>query len=359
MTQNPDTSTAEARFAGKLFAAEPVVVRAAADGGPWTIFRTGDEGPARSLGPIRATGRFWSKYAVFTGRASRSEFWWAWLFTTVVYAVILIGVPRVFGDSPDYTLSTGYLGPAFSSGWDLATATGSGLDDSASAVAVLVRILLTAFTIVTFVPTLALSFRRLHDVNLPGVLGLLGLGGTPLTGVLLIVALIGSRPSGVRFDRPVVRIDEDRGHSRLPTRSRLVTVLIVVAVAAAAVVISTVGLGSVPSAAQGEWRLQSFSDGTGQPGRPARLPAQPITLSVRGDSLRGNDSCNDFSAHLARIDPWLTSASRVGTTSCSDDDAARRARFHAAFAAVTSASTDGQTLTLTGPRDVLLTFVRD
>jgi hypothetical protein len=34
--------------------------------------------------------RFWTKYAVFTGRASRSEYWWWTLTFSVIYAVLLI-----------------------------------------------------------------------------------------------------------------------------------------------------------------------------------------------------------------------------------------------------------------------------
>ena len=34
-----------------------------------------------------AVRRVWSKYAVFSGRASRPEFWWWWLFTALVLLV--------------------------------------------------------------------------------------------------------------------------------------------------------------------------------------------------------------------------------------------------------------------------------
>lgn len=37
--------------------------------------------------------RFWKKYVVFSGRASRSEFWWAVLITTIIGVVIeVIGI---------------------------------------------------------------------------------------------------------------------------------------------------------------------------------------------------------------------------------------------------------------------------
>jgi len=35
-----------------------------------------------------ATSRFWKKYATFSGRASRSEYWWAMLFVGITGAVV-------------------------------------------------------------------------------------------------------------------------------------------------------------------------------------------------------------------------------------------------------------------------------
>lgn len=36
--------------------------------------------PHYGVGPFGAVGRYFGKYATFSGRASRSEYWWAWLF---------------------------------------------------------------------------------------------------------------------------------------------------------------------------------------------------------------------------------------------------------------------------------------
>ena len=51
--------------------------------------------PLYGAGFGQAVRRFWSKYATFSGRASRSEFWWwqlANLLVAVVLAVIVIAV---------------------------------------------------------------------------------------------------------------------------------------------------------------------------------------------------------------------------------------------------------------------------
>ncbi|WFR67259.1 DUF805 domain-containing protein [Curtobacterium flaccumfaciens] len=42
-----------------------------------------------------AVRRFWRKYTVFTGRASRAEFWWWWI-TSFAIGLVLQLVPQVF-----------------------------------------------------------------------------------------------------------------------------------------------------------------------------------------------------------------------------------------------------------------------
>ena len=39
--------------------------------------------------PVQAIERFFRNYAVFSGRASRSEFWWPMLMTGIAYAVCM------------------------------------------------------------------------------------------------------------------------------------------------------------------------------------------------------------------------------------------------------------------------------
>ena len=80
-----------------------------------------------------------SNYATFTGRASRSEFWWFMLFLT------------------------------------LATAACEVVSHKLSAV----------FTIATLLPTLAAATRRLHDTDKSGWMQLIGL--VPVVGWIVVI----------------------------------------------------------------------------------------------------------------------------------------------------------------------------
>ncbi|PZE68283.1 DUF805 domain-containing protein [Curtobacterium sp. MCBD17_021] len=112
----------------------------------------------------QAFSRFWKKYVRFDGRASRSEFWfWAlwWVIGSAAASLVetLIGA----GDSE------------WVSGlWGLATLLGF----------------------------IALTVRRLHDVNMSGLLALLFI--IPPVGAVfaLVVGLLPSVPAGARFDEP-------------------------------------------------------------------------------------------------------------------------------------------------------------
>ena len=124
--------------------------------------------------------RFWLKYAAFSGRASRSEYWWWMLISVgVVIAVeILMAIAGIAGAS-----TTAY-----------GTTPGPG--------AGLLGILLILWGLATVVPGLALGVRRLHDANLSGLLLLLAL--IPFLGgiAVLVMTLLPSNPQGQRFDRP-------------------------------------------------------------------------------------------------------------------------------------------------------------
>lgn len=104
--------------------------------------------------------RFWKKYVVFKGRASRSEFWW-WMLASFAIQVVLSTLVDVSNDHLSF----------LSSLWSLAI----------------------------LVPSIALSVRRLHDINKPGwwlaifygavfagaILMIVG-GGAALFGVLSV-----------------------------------------------------------------------------------------------------------------------------------------------------------------------------
>lgn len=128
-----------------------------------------------------AFARFWKKYATFSGRASRSEFWWwqlIWIIFGIVVQFILVGVVS-------------------------STTVGS---NSGSAAPNLAYFVVTAIVGIiwlgTVVPSFAVIWRRLHDTNRSG--GYYFLGLIPLVGPIIILVFLASRPdpAGARFDRP-------------------------------------------------------------------------------------------------------------------------------------------------------------
>lgn len=124
-----------------------------------------------------AFGRSWRKYATFSGRASRSEFWWWELIELIVGAILMaVYIPSLLA----------------------ARTGGHGLRIDAGIIIVIV--LGALWGLATIVPSLALVWRRLHDANLSGLLWLVtlipGIGGI----ILLVLLLHPSNPAGARFD---------------------------------------------------------------------------------------------------------------------------------------------------------------
>lgn len=125
-----------------------------------------------------AVKRFFKKYATFSGRASRSEYWW-WTLVAIAVSIVLniiIGA----GSTSSSLAGTANAGPGSIFG----------------------TILLVIWGLATLVPSLALTVRRLHDGNFSGWLVLLAL--VPFLGALavLVLTILPSNPAGQRFDQP-------------------------------------------------------------------------------------------------------------------------------------------------------------
>jgi uncharacterized membrane protein YhaH (DUF805 family) len=89
------------------------------------------------------------KYAVFTGRARRSEYWYFVLFTCLIaFALAALGF-AVAGGQPT-----------------------------------LARYLVDFYSVLIFLPSLAVSVRRLHDIGMNGWWALLNL--VPFGGLVLL-----------------------------------------------------------------------------------------------------------------------------------------------------------------------------
>jgi uncharacterized membrane protein YhaH (DUF805 family) len=139
--------------------------------------------PLYGASPLTAAARFWRRYAVFSGRASLSEYWWAVLLH-VVAAVVLGAVGAVL----------------LAIGGTLAQQ-GSAVAAIPNALGAVLVFLLVVVVLAQIVPGIAICVRRLHDANLSGLLSLLvfipSVGGL----ILLVLTVLPSNPEGRRYDR--------------------------------------------------------------------------------------------------------------------------------------------------------------
>ena len=123
-----------------------------------------------------AMRRFFLKYATFRGRASRSEFWW-WILTGFVGSNAL-----------------DVLSGLSSGGRDPMDIVGSfAIVDIWSGISAVLQL-------AVFIPSLAVSWRRLHDVDRSGTWTFITF--IPVLGLIVYVVMTAgrSRPGGARFD---------------------------------------------------------------------------------------------------------------------------------------------------------------
>lgn len=129
----------------------------------------------------QAISRFFKKYATFSGRASRSEFWFAQLFLVLVQIVffVLLGVVIAVTAVASASNPDGYL--------------------IIAGVAAVPIILLVLSGLAVIVPSLAISWRRLHDANFAGPFWFLSLTSVGSI-VVLVFTILPSNAEGERFD---------------------------------------------------------------------------------------------------------------------------------------------------------------
>ncbi|EUJ29076.1 DUF805 domain-containing protein [Listeria cornellensis] len=133
------------------------------------------------MGFLEAYKSFWKNYVNFSGRSSRSAYWYVVLWNAIIISIfyVLILVFTVF------TAATS----------SVSDATGDFAFIMTSGSTLLILLLLFLYELATFIPLLALTIRRLHDSNKSGWFVLLSL--IPFVGsiIMIIFMCLPSEPS--------------------------------------------------------------------------------------------------------------------------------------------------------------------
>lgn len=132
--------------------------------------------------------RFFRKYAVFTGRASRSEFWWAMLFQCIVGTIAGVVLSIVMVAAVVWVIV----------GADQEDSVATMINAIVSSTLVMV-IGLALVTLPVLLPSIAVTVRRLHDTNRSGwwyLISLIPFGGY----AIYVFGALESDAAGIRFD---------------------------------------------------------------------------------------------------------------------------------------------------------------
>lgn len=133
--------------------------------------------PHYGIGLTAAVRRGFQKYATFSGRASRSEFWY-WVLGNAIVSAVLYGLTIGLG------LATSSNGNDF--GW-------AGVPP---------MVLLGIWFLATIVPNIAITLRRLHDAGYSGWYYLLNL--IPSVGgiIVLVFCALQTSPAAAKYGPP-------------------------------------------------------------------------------------------------------------------------------------------------------------
>ncbi len=128
--------------------------------------------PFENYNIFTAYARMFKNYANFNGRSRRSEYWYVYLANTIISIIVSVimtigGFASVFNSIITDDFSFSGLG-----------------------VALVVWVLYAIYSLVIFVPQLALSVRRLHDVGKSGLLLLLHLIPFGIGNIILLIYFV-------------------------------------------------------------------------------------------------------------------------------------------------------------------------
>jgi len=138
-----------------------------------------DTHPRPSVTMVQAVKLWLKNWKNFSGRASRSEYWWVYLALVIAMTALMVVLSIV--------------------GFGIAAATG-GSDTAIGLALALVYGVMGIVGLATIIPSLSLGVRRLHDTNQSGWMYLMEL--IPSVGpiILLVLMIQASNPAGARFD---------------------------------------------------------------------------------------------------------------------------------------------------------------
>lgn len=134
--------------------------------------------PRPAVGPVTALKLFFKNYAVFHGRASRSEYWWMWLWSAIFAVAYFIPLGVAIGIEGNSTVPVATL------------------------------VLLGILGIVglgLLLPMISLQVRRLHDAGFSGFFTIFAY--VPYLNSLgwlvpVIMSFFPSTPAGIKYDNP-------------------------------------------------------------------------------------------------------------------------------------------------------------
>jgi len=141
--------------------------------------------PWYGIGFMPAVKRFFKKYATFTGRASRGEYWWFFLFNGSIGVILSI-----------LLLTAGMNWAAFDYyGYYYYSSPYNGFGTFLVAVS-------SIYSLACIVPGLALAVRRLHDIGKSGVWYCVVF--IPFAGVIWLYVMLATRtyPGPTQWDIP-------------------------------------------------------------------------------------------------------------------------------------------------------------
>lgn len=114
---------------------------------------------------MEAVRTVYSKYVTFSGRASRSELWWFVLFYFIVYMVLGFVDSMLFGTVQESGSLTG--------------------GDYSFSSSTTTPILSGIFALASMLPSIAVTVRRMHDINRSGWWVLISF--IPLVGTIILI----------------------------------------------------------------------------------------------------------------------------------------------------------------------------